>query len=218
MEKEIIQIKVGDENYPTNCYIIKDNNNNEGVLIDPGVDAKKIINIIKEKNVNIKKVILTHCHGDHIGALDEVKDFTKAEVLIHEKDIDGVEDNEKNYCEYLNIPMQKISKNQMIALKEKDVVKVGNISLEVYHTPGHTNGCICLYEKDLKALFTGDTLFYNCYGRCDLKSGSTEDMKKSLDTLFDTFNDITIYPGHEDVVNIDTVKRRVRLLFKIKNG
>ena len=82
MEKEIIQVKVGDENYPTNCYIIKDKNN-EGVLIDPGLDAKKIINIIKGKNVNLKKIILTHCNADHIGALDEVKDFTKADVLTN---------------------------------------------------------------------------------------------------------------------------------------
>lgn len=217
MEKRIIVIKVGKEDYPTNCYLILDENNN-GILIDPGFEKDTIINKIKEEKANVKKILLTHCHADHAGALDDVKEFTKAEVLIHENDASGIQDMEKSYFEMLEIPKQKITEDELIKIKDGDIIETGNIKLEVIHTPGHTNGCICLYEKELNALFTGDTIFYNCYGRCDLKSSNIEDMGNSIDKLFNRFENLTIYPGHEEIVNIDSVKRRIRLLYKIRNG
>lgn len=212
---KIIQIEVGDDKYPTNCYIIYDEEG-KAVIIDPGYDKEKIISKIKDNNLNVKYVILTHCHADHLGELEAIIKYTDADVIINENDLDGLEDDEKSHCTALNVKKPNIDKNKIITVKDKDNIKVGNINLEVISTPGHTSGSMCLYEKNIDSLFTGDTIFAECYGRVDLKSGSFEDMKNSIDKLFDRFEDIIIYPGHEKIVNIDSCKKRIRLLLKIR--
>lgn len=212
---KIIQIQVGDENYPTNTYIIYDENKN-GVVIDPGYDSKKIIKILEDNDLKIKHVLLTHCHADHIGQLNNICQFTKANVIIHENDKDGLSDDEKSHFTFLNVQAPNLSKLKIKTVKENDVIKIGNIEFEVIHTPGHTNGSICLFEKQTSSLFTGDTIFSECYGRVDLKSGDFEDMKSSINKLFTRFDDVIIYPGHEKIVNIDSCKRRINILLKIR--
>jgi len=213
---KIIQIEVGDDNYPTNCYIVYDEDNN-AVVIDPGYDSDKIISKIEDNNLKVKYVILTHCHADHLGQLDEIVKFTDADVIIHENDLDGLYDDEKSHFTALNVKKPNIKKDKIITVKDKDVIKVGNIKFEVIHTPGHTSGCMCLLEQNTDSLFTGDTIFASCYGRVDLKSGSIEDMKNSISKIFDRFEDIIIYPGHENAVNIDSCKKRIRLLLKVRS-
>lgn len=212
---KIIQIEVGDDNYPTNCYIIYDEENN-AVVIDPGYDKEKIIDKINDKDLKVRYVILTHCHADHLGELEKVVKYTGAEVIIHEDDLDGLEDDEKSHFTALNVIKPNINKEKIITVKDEDIIKVGNIELEVIHTPGHTSGCMCLLEKSTESLFTGDTIFATCYGRVDLKSGNFKDMANSIEKIFDRFEDIIIYPGHEKVVNIDDCKRRIRLLLKVR--
>jgi hydroxyacylglutathione hydrolase len=213
---KIIQIEVGEDNYPTNCYIIYDEDNN-AVLIDPGYDSERIISKIEENNLKVKHIILTHCHADHLGQLEQMVKYTDADVIIHEDDLDGLYDDEKSHFTALNVKKPNVKKNKIKIVKDKDIIKLGNISLEVIHTPGHTSGCMCLLETNIDALFTGDTIFANCYGRVDLKSGSIEDMKNSIEKLFNRFEDIIIYPGHEQIVNIDTCKKRIRLLIKVRS-
>jgi len=213
---KIIQIEVGADDFPTNCYIIHDEDNN-AVVIDPGYDSPKIISKIEDNNLKVKYVILTHCHADHLGQLEEIVKFTDADVIIHEDDLDGLEDDEKSYFTALNVRKPKIKKDKINTVKNKDIINAGNISLEVIHTPGHTSGGMCLLEKETNSLFTGDTIFATCYGRVDLKSGNFEDMKNSIGKLFDRFEDIIIYPGHEQIVNIDSCKRRIKLLVKVRS-
>lgn len=212
---KIIQIEVGSDDYPTNCYIVYDDKNN-AVIIDPGFDKQRIISKIDEHNLIVKYVILTHCHADHLGELEAIMNYTNANVIIHENDLDGLEDDEKAHFTHLNVKKPNINRNKIITVKDRDIIKVGYINLEVIHTPGHTSGCMCLFDKNNDALFTGDTIFAECYGRVDLKSGSLEDMKKSIDKLFNRFDDIIIYPGHEKIVNIDDCKRRIRLLLRVR--
>jgi len=213
---KIIQIEVGDDNYPTNCYIIYDENNN-AVVIDPGYNSERIISKIDDNNLKVKYIILTHCHADHLGQLEQMVKYTDANVIIHEDDLDGLYDDEKSHFTALNVKKPKVKKNKINTVKEKDVIKAGNILLEVIHTPGHTSGCMCLFETSTDSLFTGDTIFANCYGRVDLKSGSIEDMKNSIEKIFGRFEDIIIYPGHEQIVNIDSCKKRIRLLIKVRS-
>lgn len=213
---KIIQIEVGSDNYPTNCYIIYDENNN-AIIIDPGYDKKRIISKIEDNNLKVKYIILTHCHADHLGELEAMVKYTGANIIIHENDLDGLEDDEKSHFTALNVKKPNIDINKVITVKDKDVIKAGNIHLEVIHTPGHTSGCMCLLEKSTDSLFTGDTIFATCYGRVDLKSGNFEDMKNSIEKVFDRFEDIIIYPGHEKIVNIDDCKKRIRLLVKVRS-
>ncbi len=218
MKERIIVVKVGNDDYPTNCYIVVDKNN-EALVIDPGLDSEKIINKIKEENAKVSKIILTHCHADHVGALDDIKEYTNAKVYIHENDIDGIEDEEKPYFEYLGIKRQNITSKDMNVIVDGQNIKNGELDFEIIHTPGHTNGSICIYVEKLNALFTGDTIFHNCYGRCDLKSGNISEMGKSIEKIFNRFESVNIYPGHEHApINIDGIKRKIRLLYRIKNN
>lgn len=212
---KILQIEVGDDNYPTNCYIIHDEEGN-AVVIDPGYDKERIISRIDDINLKVKYIILTHCHADHLGELESIMKYTDAIVVIHKEDLDGLEDDDKAHFTKLNVKKPNIPELKIKTVKDKEVIKAGNIELEVIHTPGHTSGCMCLLEKSTDSLFTGDTIFAECYGRVDLKSGSIEDMKKSIDKIFDRFEDIIIYPGHEQIINIDDCKRRIRLLLRVR--
>ncbi len=214
-KNKILQVEVGEDNYPTNCYIIYDTECN-AVIIDPGYDKEKIISKIEDNNLKVRYIVLTHCHADHLGELESIVKYTNADVVIHENDLDGLKDDEKSYFTLLNVKKPNIQNDKVLTVKDKDNIKIGNINFEVLHTPGHTSGCMCLYEKDTDSLFTGDTIFAECYGRVDLKSGNFEDMKNSIYNVFDRFEDIIIYPGHEKVVNIDDCKKRIRLLLKVR--
>lgn len=211
-------IHVGEPSYPTNCYLIYDEMK-KGIIIDPGFEASKIISKIKEKNVTVEKIIFTHCHADHICAVDDVKAYTGAKVYIHEEDLDGIDDTNKAcFFHFPNENKPILSSKDVNVLKDNDVITVGDINLKVIHTPGHTSGCICLYEESMNVMFTGDTIFHNCYGRCDLPSSDIKKMGESLEKIFNNYSNIIIYPGHEEKANIDDIKKKIRLLYKIKNS
>ncbi len=167
---KIINLKVGD--LETNCYILK--TDKEAFIIDPGGDPEKILEHVEKQEV---KIINTHHHFDHTLANDELKEKLNAEVFIHE--------DEKDFVDF------KVDR----FLKEGDVLKIGDTELKVLHTPGHTQGGICLFTDDF--VFSGDTLFENGYGRVDLPGGDFEKMSASLKRIQGMLkNNTTIYPGH----------------------
>ena len=177
-------------------------------MIDPAYEASYIISVIQKLDIKLKVIYLTHCHGDHISAIEDLynKYGNEISILIHENDKEGIFDDEKN-CKYIigepnftNLTLENIK-----AVKDGDVINIGNIALEVMHTPGHTNGSSILHVRGTNILITGDTIFSDCYGRTDLKSGSDNDMNQSLDRIFSRFKNMIAYPGHgleESVRNI----------------
>lgn len=212
---EKIEIDVANQGHITNTYLIYDDENN-AILIDPADNSGKIIDVITRKKVSIKYVVITHAHGDHIGALEEIVNFTHAKILVHTLDKEALINRAENYCEMLGVKEQNINENDILEVNDKDNFKIGNIDIEIIHTPGHTAGSICILEKNSNMLFTGDTIFCDCYGRTDLYSGNFSDMVKSIKKLFDRFSDIIIYPGHDKNVNIESTKKRIRLLIAMK--
>lgn len=210
-----LELNIQKSDHITNCYILYDDDKN-ACVIDPGDEFKKIKKEIDNLNLNIKYVILTHGHADHYGALDELVEYTNSKVYIHENDVEMLFIDEYSYATQMNLNVSKINRDKILKLNDKDKINFGEIKLEVIHTPGHTAGSICLYEKDLKVLFTGDTLFFDSYGRCDLYSGRFNDMVISLNKLFKRFSDILIYPGHNKTSNINSTKRWVRMLMAMK--
>jgi len=207
-----LKLELGKTGHITNAYIIKDKDTKDAIFVDPSYDAEYIISILEKLNVNLKIIYLTHCHGDHIAALENVYDKYKdsVKILIHENDKEGIFDDDKN-CKYiLDEPnFVKLELDDIDTAMDSDIIKLGNISIEVIHTPGHTNGSTVLYIKDANAIITGDTVFSDCHGRTDLKSGSMNDMKASLDKLFTRFKNQTIYPGHGLSTNIQNAKNRI---------
>ncbi len=212
---EKIEIDVAKKNHITNTYLVYDSNK-KAILIDPADDSKKIISYILKYDLKVEYIIITHAHGDHIGALEELYEFTKAKILIHEMDYNSLIGTEENYSDMLGVKKQNLNTQSIIKVRDNDKFTVGKMEFCIIHTPGHTAGSICIYLKNENVLFTGDTIFSDCHGRCDLYSGSMEDMIKSIRKIFDKFIDITIYPGHNKIVNIETSKKYIRLLLALK--
>ncbi len=179
----------------TNCYIAGDESTKEVFIIDPGADYKKIKNIIDRDGLKPKAVINTHGHGDHIGADSEFD----LPIWIHSLDAEFLQDPSKNLSGMLGFLLK--TKKAKRLLKEGDVLKIGNLKLEVIHTPGHTPGSICL--KADKVIFTGDTLFHEGVGRTDFAYGSQEDIIRAIkEKLFTLDHSYIVYPGHGPVSTI----------------
>lgn len=174
----------------TNCYLIK-LVDSDGLLIDPGGDGDKIIEEINIMGISIKKIILTHGHFDHIGALDYLRDTLQAEVYIHELDGEMLVDPSKNLSSLFGSDIKARPADYL--LKDGDMIN----GFKVIHTPGHTQGGISLYHQEKGILFSGDTIFAMGVGRTDFPGSSTEDLQNSIERIkHELPAEIIVYPGH----------------------
>lgn len=187
-----VQTNLGD---PTNCYIIVDEETKEAMIIDPGGEAESIIEMVKILEANVKYIYLTHCHGDHVGALKEVKDALGGKILIHRIDSENLNNPAVTLTYYIG--MDNIELEADSRVDDGDLIHIGNIEFKVIHTPGHTKGSSSLYCDEQKMVFTGDTLFRGTWGRTDLPTGSMEDIMDSItNKLLKLPGDTICYPGH----------------------
>ena len=186
------------------CYLIADEKTKEGLLIDPAGDFDRIFKMVKKHNVKIKWVVNTHGHFDHTSGNNEVIKSTGAQLLIHEADA-------KLLGSFKNKIMSKAvggkgSPKPMKTLNDGDIIEVGSVKLKVIHTPGHTEGGICLYTKG--HIFTGDTLFNCGVGRTDLIGGSHSEILNSIHAkLMALPEDTEVYPGHGPKTTIGNERR-----------
>lgn len=177
-----------------NCYIIRTGNGN-CIAIDIGGDSEKLLQYLKEHNLNLKKIILTHGHCDHIAGVADVQSATGAEVYIHESDADMMTDIQKNLGYWIlmeNETFKPVTKYTTV--KEGDIISQDNYDFKIINTPGHTPGSICVLCG--RSIFTGDTLFYLSRGRTDFPGGSDKQMLESLRRLKNLDGNYFIYPGH----------------------
>lgn len=204
---EIIEIKMQTtmEGLITNLYIVYDKELKDAMVIDPVTDVNKIIKTIKENDLNLKYILYTHCHADHIGALSDLKkEYKEAEIigsLIESKNINNPQVTQQ---ESFGLKLEKI--NTDIKVVDKDIITLGNITFEVILTPGHTSGGISIYSKENKTVFTGDTLFVRGYGRTDLPTGDMTQMYISLRKLLKLPKDTKVFPGHGNNGTINDCK------------
>jgi len=187
----------------TNCYILADPETKEGVVIDPGADFEKIWKNIEKNGVIVKKIVATHGHYDHLGAVNELRKKTKAEFLIHKEDVIFAEHPEANGSALFGDGT--VSAKADAFLKEGDTVKAGNLELKVIHTPGHSPGGICLLTGE--ELFSGDTLFYRSIGRTDFANASFYVIMESLKKLMKLPDATKVYPGHGYLTTIGEERR-----------
>lgn len=192
---------ISQNDFSCNTYLII-NEKNESILIDPGSISKRLLDDLKDSKLLC--ILLTHGHYDHIAYLDKIKSiYNTIDVYCFEED-DFLFNSKKN-CSYYS--------DNEISIKTKfkqfnDSLLLGDFIINLYLTPGHTNGSVIYYFKNEKAIFFGDTIISNSIGRVDLYSGSSFKMKESLDLIKSiSFNDDDIcYFGHEDSVNYKTLK------------
>ena len=176
----------------TNCYIIGSEPSKEGMIIDPGDEAEVILETVKDLGLEIKSIVLTHAHIDHIGALKEVKEATGAEVAIHTDDAQALQENSVSTLLGLSYPTPLPADR---LLKDGDSMDIGDLHFGVLHTPGHSPGCICLLGEGI--VFSGDTMFNYSVGRTDLPGGNYSQLMNSINAKLMTLPDNTaVYPGH----------------------
>ena len=203
MEREdnviIEKLEVGP--FASNCYVVGDESSNAGMIIDPGAEAKTILQKVNDFKLEIKRIVLTHGHMDHVGALKEVKEATGAQVAIHADDADSLQSRDPLSMMFrLSL---KAPPPADILLKGGDSVDIGNLRFLVLHTPGHTAGGICLLGEGV--VFTGDTLFNFGIGRFDMPGGNGHQLLNNIHTKLMVLPDsTTVYPGHGPATTIGT--------------
>lgn len=180
---------------PTNCYIVFEEESKETMVVDPAGDVDRIIEMLEILKGKLKYIYLTHCHGDHTGGVNELRDKIGGRILISRYDAPGLNDNSISLTQYMGVKPIDIEDNSRI--DDGDTLHLGNLTFKVLHTPGHTIGGTCLYCEEEKMLFSGDTLFRGTWGRTDLPTSNFEDIINSITNKLMVLPDETIvYPGH----------------------
>ncbi len=174
------------------AYIVGCEKTKDALVIDPSADTERLINEAQSRGYTIKYIVNTHSHADHTMGNLKMKELTGAKIIIHENDVAGL----------IHQPLQMImalggepSPPADITVKDGDLISIGETSLLVLHTPGHSPGGMCLYHTGI--VFTGDTLFVGAVGRTDLGGGSFEVLSSSIHKkLFTLPDDTIVAPGH----------------------
>ncbi|MGM0445484.1 MAG: MBL fold metallo-hydrolase [Bacillota bacterium] len=193
----------------TNCYLIG-KRNSKAIVIDPGDDIDKIIDMIEEYNLTVEKIINTHGHFDHITANDELKEKTEAEVYIHEDDKEFLVNPERNLSSLLGSSNTISLDKADHILQQGDTINIEDYLFEIIHTPGHSPGSICLYDNKKQILISGDTIFNTGVGRTDFKDSSQVRLINSIENkLLKLPGDTKVYPGHGEPTTIEKFKVQV---------
>ena len=180
----------------SNCYLIEDNG--EALIVDPSASASAILRALREDGCTPVGILLTHGHFDHIMSVDTLRAAEPdLKVYIHEADAPMLTDPDKNGFAFF-FGQDRAWKLADILLVDGDEISVGQSVFTVVHTPGHSPGSSCFLCAEEKVMFTGDTLFSDNIGRCDLWGGSYATIRRSLASLRAYDGTITIYPGHGD--------------------
>ena len=187
--------KIVEPYFGENMYILIDEETKKCAVVDPGGASDKILTYLKKNSLELEYILLTHGHGDHIGAVNEIKNKKGGKILIHRFDAKGLEDDSISLQSYIG--MEKIQLEPDSRVDDDDLIHIGKIQFKIIHTPGHTRGGSCVYCEKEKMIFTGDTLFRGTWGRTDLPTGSLEDIMNSIVKKLMILPDNTIvYPGH----------------------
>ena len=178
----------------TNCYIIQDEKTKETMVVDPGGEVDKIVEMLDILHAKLKYIYLTHCHGDHIGGVVELKERKGGKILIHRFDAEGLFNDNISLTTYIGMNACFKSDSR---LQDNDLIHLGDLEFRVIHTPGHTKGGTSLYCEEEGFVITGDTLFRGTWGRTDLPTGSLEEIMDSIvKKLMILPEETIVYPGH----------------------
>lgn len=184
-----------------NCSIVGDEASREAMVIDPGDDIQDVLEIVRKHNLQVKQIVITHAHIDHVGGAMKLRAATGAPILLNQNDYALLKMLDVQAA-WIGVPSPgHVEIDRSITTGES--VSAGSLVANVFHTPGHTEGSICLYFPHEKKLIAGDTLFAGSIGRTDLPGGDTQKIMRSLHNVVLAFPDETVVvPGHGELTTI----------------
>jgi hydroxyacylglutathione hydrolase len=184
-----------------NCSVIGDEATHEAIVIDPGDDVEQVLALVRKHNLQVKQIVITHAHIDHVGGAMRLRAATGAPILLNQNDYALLKMLDLQAAWIGMAAPGKVEIDQ--SLGQADTVKAGSLAAQVLHTPGHTEGSICLYFPAENKLIAGDTLFAGSIGRTDLPGGSYEKILHSLhDRVLALPDETVVVPGHGPLTKI----------------
>ena len=184
-----------------NCSVIGDEASREAMVIDPGDDVEEVLALVRKHNLQVKQIVITHAHIDHVGGAMKLRAATGAPILLNQNDFALLQMLDVQASWLGMATPGKVEIDHSVG--QSDTVKAGNLIADVLHTPGHSEGSICLYFPTEKKLIAGDTLFAGSIGRTDLPGGSFEKIIRSLhDKLLVLPDETVVIPGHGPLTTI----------------
>jgi hydroxyacylglutathione hydrolase len=196
-----------------NCSIIGDEATREAMVIDPGDDIEDVLALIRKHNLTVKQIVITHAHIDHVGGAMKLRQTTGAPILLNQNDYALLKMLDAQAAWVGMKAPGKVDIDQSV--EQADVVRAGELAANVLHTPGHTEGSVCLYFPAAKTLVAGDTLFAGSIGRTDLPGGSFEKIIQSLhDTVLALPDETVVVPGHGPLTTIGNERETNPFLVK----
>jgi hydroxyacylglutathione hydrolase len=196
-----------------NCSILGDETTREAMVVDPGDDIEQVMEVVNRHQLQVKQIVVTHAHIDHVGGAMKLKRLTGAPVLLNQNDLALLKMLDEQAAWIGVPPPGQVTIDQSLA--DADQLRVGPLAATVLHTPGHTEGSVCLYFPAEKTLVAGDTLFAGSIGRTDLPGGSFEKILRSLHGPVLALPDETlVVPGHGPLTTIGEERQSNPFLLK----
>lgn len=189
------------ESIAINCYLIS--TEKTAIVIDPGFYSAEVEDFLKNNLSKERLILLTHCHFDHIGDADRLREVTNTKIAIGALDNDSLSNENKNLSNLFGVELKPFSAD--ITFDDGEVYSIGDIEIKVIHTPGHTLGGVCYLIDGV--LFSGDTLFNGSIGRTDFPDGDFSTLKNSVNKIYQLPDDTKVYSGHGDVTTIGYEKK-----------
>lgn len=187
-----------------NMYLVMDEKSHDAVLIDAPQDIPELKKVVDELVANVKYILITHGHFDHIMGLNSLKKTLNAPAVICKDDL-AISDNVNEFTRLFGVP-DIVPPTYEKFVKDGDVLDVGDMQIKVIQTPGHTEGGVCYLIGE--NLFSGDTLFKQSVGRTDLFGGNLEKIRHSVkEVLFKLDENIKVFPGHGPITTIAYEKK-----------
>lgn len=177
----------------TNCYIVYDSETRDAMVIDPAWNYRKIDQALQDNQLHLQFIFLTHGHADHIGALQELRNYKNVPVYVGKGDVDLISNSRNNLSMFMGKEIKCESPDYVVT--DGEIITLGHLKFTALETPGHTPGGISLYGEGV--VFSGDTLFRYSVGRTDLYGGSAKTLIDSINTkLMPLPDDTVVLPGH----------------------
>ena len=178
-----------------NCSILGDESSHEAIVVDPGDNISRIVQLLQQHHLTLKQIIVTHAHIDHIAGAQRLKKLTGAPILYNQLDLPLVHMMDVQ-ASWLGIPTPEVLPPDD-TLDHGKIIAVAGLTGSILHTPGHTEGSVCLYLPKQSLLLAGDTLFAGSVGRTDLPGGNTRKLLASIhEHLLALPDAVTVIPGH----------------------